>query len=95
LEALKGAKNILRNDALQAMIIELNGSCRRYGVTEDEIHQFILSFGFTPYSYEPFTRTLTRLSNFGNGNTIYIKNEQLLAEKVHSSPRYKVFSTAI
>ena len=95
LEALKGAQNILRNDGLQALIIELNGSCRRYGVTEQEIHQYILSFGFNPYSYEPFTRRLTRLKNYGEGNTIYIKNEKLLTEKINSSPKYKVFTSSI
>jgi len=95
LEALKGAKNILRNDSLQALIIELNGSCRRYGVSEEEIHQFILSFGFAPFSYEPFSRQLSRLNNFGEGNTIYIKNQKLIEERINSSPRYKVFSTLI
>ena len=95
LEALKGAKSLLSNDGLQALIIELNGSCRRYGVNEEEIHQHILSFGFTPYSYEPFTRKLTRLNNYATGNTIYIKNEKLIEEKVNSAPRYRVFSTSI
>lgn len=95
LHALKGATNILSNNTLQAMIIELNGSSQRYGISDAEIHQFILSFGFQPYVYSPFLRTLKRMKSHGEGNTIYIKNEKLASDRVASSPRYKVLSTLI
>ena len=95
LHALKGATSVLSNNTLQAMIIELNGSSQRYGITDAEIHEFILSFGFKPYSYKPFLRTLQKMRTYGEGNTIYIKNEKLVSERVASSPRYKVLSTLI
>jgi FkbM family methyltransferase len=95
-EALKGAKNILSDDQLQAMIIELNGSCNRYGVTEQQIHDYILSFGFHPYQYEPFGRKLSRLDGYSSsGNTIYIRSEKAVAGKINASPKYKVLNSTI
>ena len=94
-EALKGAKNILADDHLQSLIIELNGSCLRYGVSEQQIHEYILSFGFNPYRYEPFDRKLTKLNSYSAGNTIYIKNLQFVTGKINASPRYKVLNSSI
>ena len=92
LEAMKGATALLRNEGLQAMIVELNATSRRYGVHEKDIHAYIVSFGFTPYSYDPFKRKLEKTESYTSGNTIYARNEQFVSERVASSKKYKVLS---
>jgi len=95
MEVLRGASEILSNNNLQALIIELNGSCQRYGVKEEEIHELILGYGFQPYQYKPFDRRLVPLTGFTYGNTLYIRNKELVVEKLTSSPKYKVLSSVL
>ncbi len=76
---LEGAANVLKNDTLKALIVELNGCCHKYGVTENEIHQILLDYGFKTYHYEPFERKLELTNSYNNGgNTIYIRDELIL-----------------
>ena len=78
MSVLKGAKRLLPQEDLKAIIIELNGSCARYGAKEEDIHQLLLSYGFKPMSYSPFDRKLEPLKTFDpHGNTIYIRDEKL------------------
>jgi len=53
----------------------LNGSGASFGVTDNEVHKIITSFGFHPISYEPFSRVVSPLESYGlGGNTIYVKD---------------------
>jgi len=71
---VRGMQETLKQEKLKAIIIELNGSGGRYGFDEQAIHQHLLSEGFTPVSYDPFTRKLTRQHAFGSFNTIYCRD---------------------
>ncbi|UPK72764.1 FkbM family methyltransferase [Chitinophaga filiformis] len=88
-EVLKGAKKILQQQSLKAIIIELNGLSERYGVENRKNHEALLGYGFLPYTYDPFKKALQKCASFGDFNTIYIrdidfvKNRLVTADKVY------------
>lgn len=92
---LQGAAKILSSDNVSALIIELNGSGDEFGHGNDEIHQKLLGFNFIPVAYEPQSRTLTRLDGYNRngGNTIYVKDVDLIAGRCKSAPK-RVVHTA-
>lgn len=90
-EVLKGAAQTLKNNRLEAIIIELNGSGTRYGYDEMCIHELLLSEQFQPYTYDPFSRTLTAVGTFGKHNTIYIRNIESVKERIKNAPSFEVF----
>lgn len=89
---LQGANNILKNATLKALIVELNGCCHKYGVTENEIHQMLLNYGFKTYQYKPFERYLVQTNEFNDdgGNTIYIRDVDWVKQRLLSSEKYTV-----
>lgn len=94
-EVLNGAAGILNDLTLKAIIIELNGSGKRYGYNENFIHQKLLAFGFKPYNYHPFERKFEELTSYGSYNTIYLRNIEFVKERVKSASSFKVFSSNI
>ncbi len=86
---LEGARLTLSAGNASAVIIELNGSGEAFGHGNEEIHEAMLGFGYTPVAYEPATRTLTALSgpNTGSVNTIYVRDIALMAERCKSAPK--------
>lgn len=95
--ALEGAKNILGNKNLCAVIMELNGSGTRYGYDESDILKLMSSYGFKTYSYEPFKRKLINLKgkNLMSGNTIFIKNVDCILNRINRAPKINVSGTLI
>jgi FkbM family methyltransferase len=93
--ALNGALKTLESQALKSIIIELNGSGRRYGYNDDEIHLLLLHHGFSPFSYEPFGRKIKKLEKYTNTNTIYIRDIDWVNERLAGSVRYSVTGIAI
>jgi FkbM family methyltransferase len=92
---LDGAEKTLSNPSLHSVLIELNESGRRYGFDENDILSKLKSFGFSPYEYEPFSRTLHPLpgKNPNHGNTLFLRNEPLIRERLASAPRISVGSS--
>jgi hypothetical protein len=88
---LKGATEMLSNSDLSALIVELNGSGTAFGVTDEDVHKEILSFGFLPYSYSPMKREMTKLATFNREafNTLYVHD----AEKVEPLLKMAPFVT--
>lgn len=73
-EVIRGAAALLRKDALQAVLIELNGLGARYGFRDGDIHAWLVDSGFSPVSYAPFPRRLTPLDHHRRcGNTLYVR----------------------
>jgi len=95
--ALEGAKNILSNEGLCAVIMELNGAGNRYGYDETKILTMMSELGFKTYSYSPFERKLTSLEgkNPSQGNTIFIRNLERVSERIKSAPKIKVQGVSI
>ena len=89
-EVLKGAKKILSNPILKAIIIELNGSGHRYGYDEKLIHQELLILGFQPYKYNPDRREVISTPSYGNHNTIYIRDEPYVSDRISKARKIKI-----
>lgn len=92
---INGAFQVLSNINLKAIIIELNGTGFRYGFDDKLLHDKIISYGFTPYIYEPFERKLTKIENFGKHNTIYIRNIEFVNQRILSASRIKILNKSI
>ena len=91
---LAGATATLNSPALHSVLIELNGSGARYGFDEDRIVQTLTAYGFAPYQYSPFTRELRQLmgKNPAAGNTLFLRNVNLIRERVSGAPRLRIRS---
>ena len=93
--ALQGAKRTMSDPRLKAIIIEINGSGSNYGISDDDIHSFLLNHGLRPFSYEPFSRSLNSLEKYGNTNTIYIRDPEWVKERVDSARKFEIFNCKI
>lgn len=89
-EVLRGARKLLSDSTLKAIIIELNGSGSRYGYDENQIHADLLNLGFRPYGYDPKCRELRELQTFGNHNTIYIRNLDFVSQRISGARKIRV-----
>jgi FkbM family methyltransferase len=74
-QILNGAKKTINNSSLIAILLELNGSGKRYGKEDNEIHKFLISKGFDSFQYDPFKRRLKSLKGKINktSNTLYLR----------------------
>jgi FkbM family methyltransferase len=91
---LAGARATLANDALHSVILELNGSGRRYAVEDRQIAEVMFSFGFSAYGYDPESRELRNLGGqFGHaGNTLFIRGEAAVRERLKQAPKILIGS---
>ncbi len=91
-EVIRGASNTLQQQALKAIIIELNGSGARYGYNEQWIHDTLVAAGFSTFQYDPRGRILTAIDQFGIGthNTIYLRDAGFVRERIKTAPPIKV-----
>lgn len=89
---IAGADQTLSNKSLDAVIIELNGSGKRYGFNEHELLKRILDYGFKAFTYSPFERRLLSLEgkNSRSGNTLFIKNVKEVEERLVEAPTFHV-----
>lgn len=90
IEVLRGAKELLKNKTLEAIIIELNGSGKRYGFEDDDVHETLLEAGFRPYIYKPFERKLISIEQYGIHNTIYVRNLQAIQKRIFASKNINI-----
>lgn len=77
LKVLKGAANLLASGNVLALIVEIKGNATDYGVRDQDVHQYILNFGYISVDYDPVTRTLRPIAEFNQNagkNTIYVKD---------------------
>ncbi|ABQ25882.1 FkbM family methyltransferase [Geotalea uraniireducens] len=89
---LQGAHETLSNHSLHSVVMELNGSGSRYGFSEAQILNKMKDYGFSTYVYNPFIRELMTLDGKQNhsGNTLFIRNERDVSDKLHKSPRIQI-----
>jgi FkbM family methyltransferase len=85
---IEGAHQTLKKETLHSVIVELNGSGRRYGFDESHISALLSRYGFEPYVYEPRQRVLTRLhgKNLDSGNTLFVRDEALVRHRLKNAP---------
>jgi FkbM family methyltransferase len=94
---LEGAVQTLMNNSLHSVIMELNGSGGRYGFDESRILSMMLDIGFKTFSYDPLSRQLINLydKNHSTGNTLFIRNEALVRERIRSAPKFSVLGRSL
>lgn len=77
LPLLRGSTRLLPN--LAAIIIELNGSGKKYGYSDDDVHKFLISSSFSCFDYLPGTRKLQPRNEYQQSkfNSLYINLRML------------------
>jgi FkbM family methyltransferase len=87
-----GADHMLSQTSLNAVIMELNGSGKRYGFDEGALHRKMLEHGFGTFSYAPFERKLVSLNENKSkcGNIIYIRDVGFMTERISTAPKFRV-----
>ena len=83
-QVLNGAKRILDNPSLIAVIIELNGAGKRYGVDDNEIHQLLLSKNLETFKYNPLKQQLISLNDKYSSvnNTLYLRKLNEVKQRI-------------
>jgi len=95
LEVVKGGLKTLDNKQVKALIMELNGSGKRYGISESEIVDILESKGFKSYSYDCKLRVLSEVSNVGYLNTIFIKDFEFVNQRIQSANSFTVLESSM
>jgi FkbM family methyltransferase len=73
---IAGGQSVLGDPRCSALIVELNGSGRRYGSSDDEVDAAIRGFGYTPVVYDPARRRLAPRRELTTGNGIYVREPE-------------------
>ncbi|RPI95344.1 MAG: FkbM family methyltransferase [Chloroflexi bacterium] len=94
---INGMLCTLGNPSLHSVIVELNGSGAHYGFDDQGIVEKMREFGFRMYSYEPFSRTITPISakNPDSSNTLFLRHEDFIRQRLASAPSFRVGSHEI
>ena len=92
LPALQGAAHTLAGEAPLAVIVELNGSGRRYGHTDAEVAALLRAHGMVPVTYDPWSRRLAEcdLEGAPPGNALFVRGLEVIAERLRTAPRLRV-----
>lgn len=96
-EVIEGAKDVLSQKSLLAVIMELNGSGRRYNYDENDVYARMLGYGFSPYSYDPYQRSLKELNgkNLTAGNTLFIRDVETVRQRLREAPAFTVMGQSL
>lgn len=86
---LSGAQRTLANPMLRAVTLELCGSNEHYGASQQDIIDTMSGFGFERYSYDPFTRTLSRGHDEREMNSLFVRDVTFVTDRLRSAPSYK------
>jgi FkbM family methyltransferase len=89
---LIGGLKTLGSPELRAVIVEANGSGKRYGYTDEDVFGLLRAKGFKPYRYSAFSRTLTPAGQDvrSSGNVLFLRSSEFARERVNSAPFVKV-----
>jgi hypothetical protein len=57
----------------------------------------MLNWGFRPARYDPYQRTITLVAcrDASGGNVLYVRNVELLRERVRTAPKYAVLGSSL
>ncbi len=87
-KVIDGGIATLGSESVRAVLIEMNGNGIKYGFNDDEIHQAMLGFGFSPFTYDPSNREIYAISNrnLASDNTIYIRDVEFVKKRLSTAP---------
>jgi FkbM family methyltransferase len=91
---LMGAIRTLGDPRLLAVVMETNGSGSRYGISDADLVSFMHGYGFSPYAYDPFKRTLVDFSQ-SDGNTIFVRHRAAVEARLREAKRYRLINGTI
>jgi FkbM family methyltransferase len=91
-EVLLGGRSTLYNPTLLAVILEINGNAEKLGTKDCDLLEYMLVFGFHPYSYDPLSRKLSKLlgRNFATGNTIFVRDKEEVLLRISNANQQKI-----
>lgn len=91
-EVLNGAIQTLNAPTLRCVLLELNGSGRRYGYDDGDIRRRLLASGFEECVYSPFERKLLdrRVDDGGSANALFIRDRAFVAARLQGAPPIEV-----
>ena len=96
-KVINGAEELFAGDRPGAVIMELNGSGKRYGFDENKLHQKMMKFGYRTYIYDPFKRELEKIDtrNTKSGNALYLKDPVSARERLSTATAFHVLEAEI
>jgi len=94
---LRGARDTLGAPELQAVIVEANGSGKRYGHADEEVFGLLTAEGFSQYHYNAFTRTLSAADQGGRieGNALFLRHPERVQQRVTAAQRVSVLGQSL
>ena len=97
MSVLKGGQELLASPVLQGIIIEMNGSGQKYGVTDAEITGELHKFGFVPHQYEPMKRSIEPIlaPTSRGGNVLFLRNIEFIRERLIRAKCFKTMGEKI
>ena len=87
-----GAEQTLRNASLHSVVMELNGSGKKFGFDEGRVFEAMADHGFGAYSYLPGRREL-REDEAGQKrteNTIFVRDLAAVRARLKAAPAFSV-----
>jgi FkbM family methyltransferase len=91
-----GGAGTLENPSVRAVIMELlNGSGCRYGWDDWKLHDRMLEMDFRLHRYDPVSRALFETDEIIGGNNLYVRDAEMLRERVTTAPKRRVHGTLI
>ena len=88
LAVLTGAKKLLEDQSLSAIVIELQDwTLHKFSTSEREIRDLISSYGFMSYTYDPKTRELSRAPGTQSLNEIFVRLSEDVTSRLKSAKR--------
>lgn len=89
---LNGGASVLVKPEIKMIVMELNNSGRHYGISDEDLFQKILGFGFVPIRYDYSQRNIELVSYFNkeNFNTIFIREIEFVKARVKSAKSLKI-----
>lgn len=87
---IKGAQRLLKDIALKAVLMELTGCGIRYGFDEQALDGEMRMFGFNSFSYDPWSRQLSRSDPNYQFNTIYVRDLVFVEHRLKVAKPFRV-----
>lgn len=93
---LEGARRVLEDPALNAVILEVNCCSVLYGVNDMRAVDLMHDHRFTPYAYDPLSRMLLPLKEAEQirGNTLFIRDKAFVDDRIRQADAVTVLGRA-
>jgi FkbM family methyltransferase len=87
---IKGAQRLLKDTALKAVLMEMNGAGRRYGFDERALDSEMRRLGFNSFLYDPWSRKLNPSNPKFLLNTLYVRDIAFVEHRLREAKPFQV-----